>query len=339
MRTIEQNPFVERYDHKMIGKDRVAEVEKIVSSLKATSASFKPFENALPKIIVVKAGYGIGKTFTSYHLKQKLKSELNFAISSFRLIDDQSKGVQVSNRDFVSKVVNNIEFASADQTKKALIAKDFAPTNEEDFSTLIKLGQFLYDDKVKNLVVLIDEVEDLLSAGTNKAILYLTMLRNIYDVYTTAYSSGKKITPISIVLFLSPDAWEVIMMNSEKAATKNAGAGLTPLITRIGNQIYNLREFDKSDVVNFIVMLLNKVSDESDEISPFTTDVIDGLFMITRGNPRRILTNCHSLVQTMLDTSEVKIDAADFKAFCKEKNLEIPQIDSEDNDEDFFGKF
>lgn len=86
-------------------------------------------------------------------------------------------------------------------------------------------------------------------------------------------------------------------------------------------------------------MLLNKVSDESDDISPFTADVIDGLFMITRGNPRRILTNCHSLVQAMLDSSEVKIDSADFKAFCKEKNLEIPQIDPEDNDEDFFGKF
>lgn len=339
MRKINQNPFVDRYDHKMIGVDRQKEVNKIIASIKATSASFVDVETTQPKVIIVRAGYGVGKTFTAFHLRKMLLNEGGYAVSFFRLIDDHAKGVRVSNKSFVIRTLNELEVHDDFRDEFVSIRNDILKQNPNDFNALIELSELLYQKQIKNLVVLIDEVEDLISAGKNRAVHFLTMLRNLYDSYVVAYSKKKNVTPISIMLFLSPDAWDVIMMNGDRAAAKNAGAGLVPLIDRIGNQIYNLREFDKNDLEKFIVMMLNKVSDEADDISPFSADVIDRLYTITRGNPRRIITHCHSLVQRMLDASKAEVSLSDFMDYCQVKDIEIEDDTSSDDEDEFYGKF
>jgi hypothetical protein len=346
MEKIKINPFLDRYDHPMIGSDRHTEVSNVYQVILSSSASFQKFESSQPKIIIVKAGYGIGKTFTAFHVKNKVLSEDDFAVSSFKLIDDQQAGVNTSNKNFVEKVILKLEVNSKqkeeiENSKNSWINKN---KKADDFSSIFGLSQELYEKQIKNLVVLIDEVEDLLSSGVKKTISYLTMIRNLYDTYIEQYSSGKKATPFAIVLFLSPEAWDVVIMQGEARNRKLAGAGLSPLISRIGSNIFTLREFDKTDTYSFISMCLNYVRETaSDDTEPFTKDVVNNIFLVTRGNPRRILSYCYDLMDIYIRNDLTSISMEDFKAYCKQKNIDIPttadSTPTEEDSESFYGDF
>lgn len=331
------NPFIDRYDHEMIGKEREEEVTRIVNVIENNSARFTNFETAQPVIAIIKAGYGIGKTFTAFNIKEKLINNKDYAVSYFKLIDDQQKGYHLNNNKFYNKVIKNITLSNKNNE---LDLTQYSDIDKEVDNILVDTCKTLYTNKIKNLVVIIDEVEDLLTTGTQKTIIFLTMLRNIYDIFTENYSKGEKITPVTIILLLSPDAWSVVEHNSEKTKTKNAGAGLTPLISRIGNNIFELREFNRKDVNDYIVMILNKSRKKSNEIKPFTREVIDKIHVITRGNPRRILTNCYDMLNMMYDKDTQTLDIELFNEFCRINDIEQSELEVDDEDiEKAFGKF
>jgi hypothetical protein len=317
------NPFIPRFNHSMIGQDRIDTLTNIINSIKSTSAN----DNFLsPKLIIVEAGYGIGKTFTSKKITKSVEKD-NMVVSEIQSHDGLTK------KDLVEKILEKLsydkkEFEALEDFKNSSIAK---LTEKNAFDVLLDFAKSLHTMKIKNLVIQIDETDDLVDLGDKSFTSFFVMLRRLYDDFLEVLDKDIKLSPISIIMYMSVDSWRKI----EKTKEKNIGKGLIPFMERISpNDRFHLREFNEEDARKFVVMLLNKIrSNPSEKLDPFEDAVINSISSASNGNPRTIVQHCNTLfANKVIERQKDEVTYSDLLNYYKKNKISDPKSTIDDDE-------
>ena len=316
------NPFIPRFNHPMIGEDRVNTLESIIDSIKSSSEN-KDFLS--PKLIIVQAGYGIGKTFTSKKIAEKIKKS-NIVVSEIQSHDALTK------KDLVEKILEKLAFDKKEYDLDDLINSSVAKLTEKNaFDILLDFAESLSSMEIKNLVIQIDETDDLVDLGDKSFTSFFVMLRRLYDDFLEAIDNGRELAPISILMYMSVESWFKI----EKTREKSVGKGLIPFMERISpSDKFHLREFNEEDARKFVVMILNKIRNKpSEKITPFDEAVVNSLSSVSNGNPRTIMQHCSALFLSLIITNKKDvISYNDLLQYYKNNSISDPK-NSIDDDE------
>ena len=156
------------------------------------------------------------------------------------------------------------------------ISSDFNTKNTmEALKSLINLYR---KAGYRRLFIMIDQFEDMIKQGERSRLKFLVELRDLIDSIQLSFS---------IVLASTPLEWETAKQAHPAFSDRFSGpANLFPLEP---DQM-------KSLIETYLIKARPK-NYNGDKIFPFTSEGIEKIREITNGNPRRILENCHVLIE------------------------------------------
>jgi Cdc6-like AAA superfamily ATPase len=163
-----------------------------------------------------------------------------------------------------------------DEKSKIGVSSDFDSKNtKEALKSLVNLYR---KAGYRRLFIMVDQFEDMIKQGDRTRLKFLVDLRDLIDSIQLSFS---------MVLASTPDSWEIAKSSHPAFSDRFSGpVNLFPLDTE-----------QMKSLIETYLLKARPMLYKGEKIHPFTSEGIEKIREITKGNPRHALEICHVLIE------------------------------------------